>query len=62
MMTLEEIVEGAVGPFDEWCDGYGNSGATGNSYISVLKLEDLPYICTARDQNKPGIIGVVHQQ
>ncbi len=39
MMTLEEIVEGAVGPFDEFCDGYGNSGATGNSYISVLKLE-----------------------
>ena len=39
MMKLEEIVEGAVGPFDEWCDGYGNSGATGNSYISVLKLE-----------------------
>ncbi len=38
-MKLEDIVNGAVGPFDDYADGYGNSGASGLGYISVLKLE-----------------------
>ncbi len=38
-MKLEDIVNGAVGPFDSYCDGYGNPGATGLGYISVLKLQ-----------------------
>jgi histidine decarboxylase len=38
-LTLEEVVNGAVGPFDSYCDGYGNPGASGLGYISVLKLE-----------------------
>lgn len=38
-MTLEEVVNGAVGPFDEYADGYGNVGSSGLGYISVLKLE-----------------------
>jgi histidine decarboxylase len=37
-MTRGQIVEGSVGPFDEYCDGYGNPGASGNGYVSVLKL------------------------
>lgn len=37
--SLEEMVNGAVGPFDSYCDGYGNVGASGLGYISVLKLE-----------------------
>ena len=37
-MTRVQIVEGSVGPFDEYCDGYGNPGSSGNGYVSVLKL------------------------
>ncbi len=39
MMKLEDVVNGAVGPFDDYADGYGNAGASGLGYISVLKLE-----------------------
>jgi len=38
-LTLEEVVNGAVGPFDSYCDGYGNAGTSGLGYLSVLKLE-----------------------
>ncbi len=38
-LSLEEVVNGAVGPFDDHCDGYGNAGSSGLGYISVLKLE-----------------------
>ncbi len=38
-LTLREVVNGAVGPFDSYCDGYGNPGSSGLGYISVLKLE-----------------------
>ena len=38
-MKLEDIVKGAVGPFDDYADGYGNAGASGLGYVSVLKLE-----------------------
>ncbi|MEJ2718531.1 MAG: histidine decarboxylase, pyruvoyl type [Deltaproteobacteria bacterium] len=38
-LTLEEVVNGALGPFDSYCDGYGNPGASGLGYVSVLKLE-----------------------
>jgi len=38
-LTIEGVVNGAVGPFDSYCDGYGNPGASGLGYISVLTLE-----------------------
>ncbi len=38
-MKLEDVVNGAVGPFDDYADGYGNAGASGLGYVSVLKLE-----------------------
>jgi histidine decarboxylase len=38
-LALNEVVNGAVGPFDTYCDGYGNPGASGLGYISILKLE-----------------------
>jgi histidine decarboxylase len=38
-LTLEEVVNGAVGPFDEYADGYGNVGSSRLGYISVPKLE-----------------------
>ena len=37
-ITRAQVVKGAVGPFDDYCDGYGNPGASGIGYISVLKL------------------------
>jgi histidine decarboxylase len=37
-LTLEEVVNGAVGPFDDYCDGYGNPGPSGVGYVSVLTL------------------------
>lgn len=37
-MTTAEVVDGAVGPFDDYCDGYGNPGAAGLGYVCVLKL------------------------
>ncbi len=38
-MKLEDVVNEAIGPFDQCADGYGNFGASGRGYISVLKLE-----------------------
>ncbi len=38
-LTLKKVVNGAVGPFDVYCDGYGNPGSSGLGYVSVLKLE-----------------------
>ncbi len=38
-MSPEDVVNGAIGPFDDYCDGYGNPSASGLGYISVLKLE-----------------------
>lgn len=38
-MELSEVVDGAVGPFESYCDGYGNAGPSGLGYISVLKLQ-----------------------
>lgn len=29
----------AIGPFPDYCDGYGRPGATGLGYVSVLKVE-----------------------
>ena len=37
-MNRAEVVNGAVGPFDDYCDGYGNPGSSGIGYVSVLKL------------------------
>ena len=37
-LSQKQVVNGAVGPFDTYCDGYGNPGASGLGYISVLKL------------------------
>lgn len=39
MMKLEDVVNGAVSSFENYCDGYGNPGLNGLGYISVLTLE-----------------------
>jgi histidine decarboxylase len=36
--NLATIVNGAIGPFDKYCDGYGNPGASGLGYICAMTL------------------------
>lgn len=38
-LKREEIIKGAISPFEEYADGYGNPGTSGLGYVSVLKLE-----------------------
>jgi len=35
---VETIDKTAIGPFNQYCDGYGNPGAEGLGYVSVLKV------------------------
>jgi histidine decarboxylase len=49
------VVTGAVGPFVQYCDGYGNNGASGNGYISVLTL-GAGVVETALDPVLDGIV------
>lgn len=37
--NLATVVNGAVGPFDKYCDGYGNTGASGLGYICAMTLD-----------------------
>jgi histidine decarboxylase len=39
VLTPAEKIFGAIGPFENFCDGYGNPGAKGSGYITVFKLE-----------------------
>ncbi len=39
VLTPSEIINGAISPFQKYSDGYGNPGASGLGYVSVLKLE-----------------------
>jgi len=36
--SKRRIIDGLVGPYDSYCDGYGNSGTSGNAYVSVLNI------------------------
>ena len=37
-LTHAEVIDGAISPFADYCDGYGNPGSSGVGYVSVLKL------------------------
>ncbi len=39
LATMAAVVRGAVGPFDKYCDGYGNAGASGLGYICAMTLD-----------------------
>lgn len=54
-LTLDQITTGAVGPFDDYCDGYGNPGASGLGYISVLKLST-GMVAKKMDKGLEGIV------
>lgn len=50
-LSLIKIVNGAVGPFPNHSDGYGNPGASGLSYITVVTLH------TGQAPKELGIVG-----
>lgn len=35
---LTSVVKGAIGPFNKYCDGYGNPGSSGLGYICAMAL------------------------
>lgn len=37
-LAPSRAIDGAIGPFDDYCSGYGNPGSSGVGYVSVLKL------------------------
>ncbi|AEB10680.1 histidine decarboxylase, pyruvoyl type [Desulfobacca acetoxidans] len=39
VMTREDAVAGAIGPYERFCDGYGNPGASGLGYLTLMKLD-----------------------
>lgn len=59
--SLSEIVSKAVGPFDTYCDGYGNPGANGTGYVSVITLHvgKVPKTMMLAGQNGEGLDGTV---
>ena len=39
-MNRVDVVNGAVGPFDDYCDGYGNPGSSGRRlHLGVEALD-----------------------
>ncbi len=52
---LSTVVNGAVGPFEKYCDGYGNTGASGLGYICAMTLE----IGTVRQDMDTVLNGIV---
>lgn len=59
--SLSETVRNAVGPFEAYCDGYGNPGAKGTGYVSVITLHigKAPKTLTLAGQNGKGLDGTV---
>ncbi len=55
-MSLPDVVNGAVGPFDPYCMGYLNPGASGYGYISTLKLSTGVVSMAGLDQGTEGIV------
>jgi histidine decarboxylase len=54
-LTQADVVAGAISPFNNYCDGYGNPGSSGLGYISFLKLE----IGKVKMDMDPGLEGIV---
>jgi histidine decarboxylase len=36
-LAPSRAIDGSIGPFDDYCSGYGNPGSSGVGYVSVLK-------------------------
>jgi histidine decarboxylase len=55
-MSLPDVVNGAVGPFDSYCMGYMNPGASGYGYLSTLKLSTGVVNVEGLDPGTEGIV------
>ena len=55
-MSLSDVVTGAVSPFDPYCMGYLNPGASGFGYISTLKLSTGIVSTAGLDTGTEGIV------
>src|SRR2546426_10941382 len=55
-MPLPDVVNGAVGPFDSYCMGYMNPGASGYGYLSTLKLSTGVVNVAGLDPGTEGIV------
>ncbi|WAK00279.1 histidine decarboxylase, pyruvoyl type [Methylobacter sp. YRD-M1] len=57
--SLSEIVRSTAGPFEDYCDGYGNPGANGTGYVSVITLHvgKVPKTLKLAGQNGEGLDG-----
>jgi histidine decarboxylase len=53
---LNQVVDGAVGAFDPYCMGYMNPGASGDGYISTMKLSVDKVNVQGLDQGAAGIV------
>jgi histidine decarboxylase len=56
IMPLPDVVNGAVGPFDSYCMGYMNPGASGYGYLSTLKLSTGVVNVAGLDPGTEGIV------
>jgi histidine decarboxylase len=56
IMPLPDVVNGAVGPFNPYCMGYLNPGASGDGYISTLKLSTGIVSVAGLDPGTEGIV------
>jgi histidine decarboxylase len=59
--SLGDIVRGAVGPFARYSGGYGNPGASGIGYVTVLTLHigKVPKTLQISGQNTEGLDGTL---
>src|SRR5436190_12700677 len=55
-MSLPDVVDGAIGPSTKYCMGYLNPGASGQGYISTLKLSTGLVKVAGLDPGTEGIV------
>ena len=55
-MSLPDVVDGAIGPSTKYCMGYLNPGASGQGYISTLKLSTGLVNVAGLDPGTEGIV------
>jgi histidine decarboxylase len=55
-ITLDQVINGAVGPFDSYCMGYMNPGASGDGYIATMKLSVDKVSLEGLDPGTEGIV------
>src|SRR4051794_35402511 len=55
-MSLNDVVNGAIGSMDDYCMGYMNPGASGDGYIATMKLSVDKVSLEGLDKGAEGIV------